>query len=203
MPIIKKTFIDNTIFKELSEKYPPVGAENNIAYKQKLEYLTFETDFMTDTCFRNLRNNYGNDIIAVIFYLRTEMCKNGWKVRVDGNNYDFLINDCAYSCGIERDKVNAILQNLVQCHIFFSVKDESFEEGQWLTCPQQVFNYEMACNNRQSSRARNARRRARQAEQNHSFTDLPPSDPQQIFDLFQDTSSEASTNTEDPFNLFS
>lgn len=199
MPIIKKTSINNTIFKELNDKYPPVSADNGVAYKQKLEYLTFETDFMTDTNLRKLRREYGNDIIAVIFYLRTEMCKNGWKVRADGDAYKYLLDDCAHNCGIGEDIVDAMIQDLIQSQIFFSVKDESFEDGEWMTCPQQVYNYEMSCNNRQSSRARNARKRAQQAEQHNLFTDSSSSS----FDSYKNTSSEASTNTEDPFALFS
>ena len=199
MPIIKKTTINNTIFKELNDKYPPVSAENGVTYKQKLEYLTFETDFMTDTNLRKLRKKYGNDILAVIFYLRTKMCDDGWKVRADGDDYNYLIGDCAYNCGIDDDAVNAMIQDLIQSQIFFSVQDESFEEGIWLTCPQQVYNYEMACNNRQLSRARNAKKRARQAEQHNQFTGSPPSN----FDSYGNTSSEASEDTDDPFELFS
>lgn len=198
MPIIKKTTIDNTIFKELNDKYPPTSAENGVTYKQKLEYLTFETDFVTDTKLRTLRKKYGNDIIAVIFYLRTKMCEDGWKVRVDGDAYEYLIEDCAHSCAIDKDKVKEIHRDLVQDRFFFQVQDKSFEEGEWLTCPQQVYNYEMACNNRQLSRARNAKKRARQAEQNNSFTGSPPSN----FNSCEKTNNEASEGTEDPFGLF-
>lgn len=199
MPIIKKTTIDNTIFKELNDKYPPVSAENGVTYKQKLEYLTFETDFMTDTNLRKLRKKHGNDIIAVIFYLRTKMCDDGWKVRADGDDYNYLIGDCAYNCGIGENVVNAMIQDLIQSQFFFSVKDESLEGSVWLTCPQQVYNYEMACNNRQLSRARNAKKRARQAGQNNSFTDSPPCN----IDSFENTSSEASADANDVFGLYS
>lgn len=199
MPIIKKTTIDNTIFKELNDKYPLVSAENGVSYKQSLDYLTFETDFIRDFNLRNLRKKYGNDVIAVIFYLRTQMCDDGWKVRVDGQAYEYLMDDCAHSCGIEEDKVKEIHQDLVHHKIFFQVQDESFEEGEWLTCPQQVYNYEMACNNRQLSRARNAKRRAQQAGQNNSFTNSPPSN----IDSLENTSSEASADANDVFGLYS
>ena len=195
MPIIKKTTIDNTIFKELNDKYPPVSAENGVSYKQSLDYLTFETDFMKDFNLRNLRKKHGNDIIAVIFYLRTQMCDDGWKVRADGDAYNYLIDDCAHNCGIGEDVVDAMIQDLIQSQFFFSVQDESFEEGVWLTCPQQVYNYEMACNNRQSSRARNAKKRA---QQHCPYTDLPPSN----FDSFDNTGSKASADKNDPFGLF-
>lgn len=198
MPIIKKTYIDNTIFKELNDKYPPVGAANGVFYKQSLDYLTFETDFIMDFNLRTLRKKYGNDIIAVIIYFRTKMCDDGWKVRADGTAYNYLLDDCAHNCGIGEDVVDAMIQDLIHSHIFFSVQDESLEEGVWLTCTQQVYNYEMACNNRQSSRARNAKRRTRQAEQQCPFADSPPS----IFDSFENTSSETSADTNDPFGLF-
>ena len=66
MAITKKNFIDNSIFKELEEKYPPVESENGVAYKQKLDYLTFETDFLTSPTIRMLRNQHGAVVIAVI-----------------------------------------------------------------------------------------------------------------------------------------
>lgn len=195
MPITKRTTIDNTIFKELNEKYPPASAENGVAYKQKLDYLTFETDFMTGSNFRTLRDKYSNDIIAVIFYIRTKMCENGWKVSIDSDSYKYLIEDCSYSCKIDSNKVNDMLSDLINQQIFFLVQDESIEKGKWLTCPQQIYNYEMACNNRQSSRARNAKRRT---QQHCPYTDLPPNN----IDLFENTSNEASTDANDPFGLF-
>jgi len=202
MPITKKTYIDNSIFKELNIKYPPIDAENGVAYKQKLDYLTFETDFLTDTTLRNLRNQYDNDIIAVIFYLRTEMCKNGWKVRMDNESfYGYLVNDCSYICHIEPNKVHAILQDLINHRIFFCVQDTSVEEGVWLTCPQQVYNYEMACNNRQNSRARNARKRMRQTEQKNLPAALPPANLQQFSDLPDTANGSTIEREEDPFNI--
>lgn len=58
MAIIKKTIIDNTIFKELQEKYPPLESENGVTYKQKLDYLTFEIDFLSNPTIRMLRKKY-------------------------------------------------------------------------------------------------------------------------------------------------
>lgn len=183
MTIVKRTSIDNTIIKELNENYPPSAEKNGVAYKQKLDYLTFEIDFLSDSNFRELRDKYGNDVIAVIFYLRKEMCKNGWFVK---ENDKYLINDCSYLCKIAQDKVEAILEDLICKKILFRVCDDSFEEGTWLTCPQQIYNFEMASNNRQQSRKRNSKKRKQQAEQKLSFTDSSSSSSQQPPDTFFD-----------------
>lgn len=164
MAITKKNFIDNSIFKELEEKYPPVESENGVAYKQKLDYLTFETDFLTSPTIRMLRNQHGAVVIAVIFYLRTEMCKNGWNVRVDeGMYYQTLVQDCSYYCNLDIGITNQIIHDLVNNHEMYVVHDESVEEGKFLTCPQQIYNYEMACQKRQSSRERQKRLRAKKS----------------------------------------
>lgn len=166
MAILKRDFLNNDIFKELAEKYPPLDAENGVAYKQKLEYLTFETDFLTDAKLRMLRQKYGNDIVAIIFFMRTEMCGYGWKIRIDGEYYYSLIDDCSHICKIGEEIVKNALGDLISEKIFFVVQDERFEQGKWLTCTQQVYNYEMACNNRKSNRARKAKSRAKSKNAN-------------------------------------
>ena len=45
----------------------------------------------------------------------------------------------------------------------YVVHDESVEKGKFLTCPQQIYNYEMACQKRQSSRERQKRLRAKKS----------------------------------------
>lgn len=189
-PIVKRTFIDNTIIKDLNEKYPPSAEKNGVAYKQKLDYLTFETDFLSDSNFRELRDKHGNDVIAVIFYLRTEMCKNGWFVK---ENDKYLINDCSYHCKIAQDKVETLLEDLICKKIIFRVCDDSFEEGTLLTCPQQIYNFEMASSNRQKSRERNSKKRKQQTGQKHFYTDSSSFSSQQPPDTFFD---------DDPFGLF-
>lgn len=162
MAIIKKDSVDDSIIKELLEKYPPTENENGVCYKQELDYLTFETGFITNPVIRNLQAKYGAVVIAVIFYLRTEMCKNGWKVRIDkGTYYDTLVYDCSHYCNLARDITSQIIYDLVVNHVMYAVQDKDVEEGCWLTCTQQIYNYEMACNNRQMSRRRQAKLRAK------------------------------------------
>lgn len=163
MAVVKKSYIDNSILRELKEKYPPIENDNGVAYKQKLEYITFEIDFLSDPIIRGMRNRYGAVVIAIIFYLRTEMCKNGWKVRVDqGEYYNSLVQDCSYVCNVDMNQTNQIIHELVDKRIMYVVQDDAVEEGKWMTCIQQLYNFEMASNNRKSARERQARRRERQ-----------------------------------------
>lgn len=188
MAIIKKTIIDNTIFKELQEKYPPLESENGVTYKQKLDYLTFEIDFLSNPTIRMLRKKHGSVVIAVIFYLRTEMCKNGWKVRVDdGIYYQTLLQDCSYCCDLDMGVTSEIIHDLVNNHEMYVVCDDSVEEGKFLTCPQQIYNYEMACQKRKTSRERQARLRAKRNES---------SEQKKVSDIVEDLQSieKASSN---------
>lgn len=196
MAIIKKTIIDNTIFKELQEKYPPLESENGVTYKQKLDYLTFEIDFLSNPTIRMLRKKHGSVVIAVIFYLRTEMCKNGWKVRVDdGIYYQTLVQDCSYCCDLDMGVTNKIIHDLVNNHEMYVVCDDSVEEGKFLTCPQQIYNYEMACQKRKTSRERQARLRAKR---NESSEQKKVSD---IEEDLQDNSSSKNIEEDNPFGI--
>lgn len=150
--IIKRTSIDNSIVRELIERYPLQCSKNGVAYKQKLDYLTFETDFLTEATMRDLRQVYKHTLITLIFFLRTKMCLNGWYTRVDGNYRKYLIEDAAKECGISKNKVAEILEAIINSGIFAVVSDKSIMDGQLLTCAQQIYNYEMAASNRKRGR---------------------------------------------------
>ena len=156
MAVKKRESINDSIVKELYNNYPLVSAKNGVAYKQKLEYLTFEIDFLNETAIRDLRSIYKHTLITFIFFIRTKMCANGWYTRVDGNHYTYLIADVASSCGISKAKAEEILNACIEKKVFVIVSDESVMEGKLLTCCQQVFNYEMAANNRKRARRDNS-----------------------------------------------
>lgn len=159
MSIKKRTYIDNSIFKELHAKYPPLDADNGVAYKQKLDYLTFETDFLRNANLRMLIQKYEHSVISVIFYLRTAMCEDGWKIRIDDIYYKFVVGDCSHTCGIDINITEQIIKDLIELRFFYIVQDKEVEDGVWMTCTQQVYNYEMACNNRQQNRKRKSKSR--------------------------------------------
>lgn len=203
MAVKKRESINDSIVKELYHTYPLVSAKNGVAYKQKLEYLTFEIDFLNETAIRDLRSIYKHTLITFIFYIRVKMCANGWFTRVDGNNYNYLIADVASACGISKNKAEEILKACLEKKIFSVVSDESVMEGKLLTCCQQIFNYEMAANNRKRARGKNSQEAS---DEDYSEIEIPvaqapainptiiPQTPPDIFQIEDDPFGLAADN---------
>lgn len=82
--ISKRVTVDNSIIKELQEKYPKVN-KNGVEYDLGLTYFTFETDYFSSTPVRRIIKTYGAEIVSVICFFREQMCQpHGWYTRVDG-----------------------------------------------------------------------------------------------------------------------
>lgn len=159
--IIKRTVIDNSIIKELQDKYPAIANNNDVVYKLGLNYLTFEPEFITSPLLRKLIREQGYGVLVLIHYLRSKMCVDGWKVRVDDFYLYDLLEECAYKFFLQPDTMRNIYQSLIDNHIFYEVCDTSCIEGVWLTCPQQIYNFEMANNQRQKDRERQQKKRSK------------------------------------------
>lgn len=157
--IIKRTTIDNSIIKELQDKYPAIANKNDVSYKLGLNYYTFELEFMTSPLLQKLMYEYGHGVLILIHYLRSSMCIDGWKVRVDDFYLQFQLRDCAFKFNLSQENLLEIYKALIAHHIFYEVSDESCIEGTWVTCSQQIYNFEMANNQRQKDRARQQKKR--------------------------------------------
>lgn len=200
MSIIKRTSADNTILEELNKKYPLLDSQNGVAYKIKLEYLTYEVDFLEETAIRDMRNSFGEVVISVIFYIRVKMCKEGWKVRIDNNNYNYLIDDCSNFLRYNIETINNIVQECIKRKVFYIVEDSNVEEGQWLTCIQQIYNFEMAAHNRQTSRERQRRARSKMKEKNNE-DDAVIDNKQAIVNTFNNSEYQQKQSVNDLFGL--
>lgn len=75
------------------------------------------------------------------------------------------------------------------------MRKATVEEGKFLTCPQQIYNYEMACQKRKTSRERQARLRAKR---NESSEQKKVSD---IEEDLQDNSSSKNIEEDNPFGI--
>lgn len=201
MAVKKRESINDSIVKELYTLYPLVSAKNGVAYKQKLEYLTFEIDFLNETAIRDLRSIYKHTLITFIFYIRVRMCANGWYTRIDGNNYSYLIADVASACGISKNKAEEILNACLDKKIFTIVSDESVMDGKLLTCCQQVFNYEMAANNRKRARGKNAKEYSNEDDSEDEIPSVTP--PQIVAPIVPQTPPNLFAIEDDPFGLAS
>ncbi|SEL41736.1 hypothetical protein SAMN04487770_11024 [Butyrivibrio sp. ob235] len=63
---------------------------------------------------------------------------------------------------MEEQKIDAIIQKLLDSQYFYIVKDENIVEGEYLTCCQQVYNYEMAANRKKTNADKMRARREKQ-----------------------------------------
>lgn len=169
--IIKRTVIDNSIIKELEEKYPAIANNNDVVYKLGLNYLTFEPGFITSPLLRKLIREYGNGVLILIHFLRAKMCEDGWKVRIDDFYLQDLLDDCGHKFFMETEDLNTIYNVLVYNRIFFEVSDTNIIEGVWLTCPQQIYNFEMANNQRKKDRERQSKKRKSKKANTESVTE--------------------------------
>ncbi len=121
--IIKRDIIDNTIIKELEEKYPSIANTNDVVYKLGLNYLTFEPQFITSPLLRNLIRQNGHGILILIHFLRSKMCVDGWKVRVDDFYLTELLDECAYKFFLPQEQMLSIYKALTESRIFYEVYD--------------------------------------------------------------------------------
>ena len=159
--VAKREYIDNSTLEEMKAKYPKVTVKG-VAYDLGLTYITVQTDYFTDSTIRKLIKTYGADIIAVICFFRMKMCQPyGWYCRVDGDNLETLIEDCAYTLKMDEDKVRECYNALIDKQAFFMISDES---GEYLSDTQQLYNFEILNNNRLRDRQRKAAAREAKKE---------------------------------------
>lgn len=159
--ISKRVTVDNSIIKELQEKYPKVN-KNGVEYDLGLTYFTFETDYFSSTPVRRIIKTYGAEIVSVICFFREQMCQpHGWYTRVDGFYLEELIEKCAFFLKLSEETVKKYYNALVEQQIFFVVSDE---KGSYLTDVQQIFNFEILNNTRIRDRERKAKQRVRKTQ---------------------------------------
>lgn len=159
--VSKRDYIDNSILEEMKTKYPKVTVKG-VAYDLGLTYITIQTDYFNDAIIRKLIKVHGAEIIAVICFFRTKMCQPfGWYCRIDGDNLETLIEDCAYTLKIDEKKVSECYQDLVDKQAFFIINDE---DGTYLADTQQLYNFEILNNNRLRDRQRKAAAREAKKE---------------------------------------
>lgn len=167
MNIEKKDYLDNTIIKELRDKYPKIYADNGVNYKITMEYVTYETDFITSAVIRKLIKNFGCEVLVIIQHLRTLMCTSeGWALKIDNVliDIDDILEDCAYYFKLDEDKVKNIYSELIKNKVLYEVEDKSICDCVYLTCTQQIYNWEMCNNKRQKEASRKAEYRKKQQE---------------------------------------
>lgn len=162
--VIKRRFIGQDIINELNAKYPPQCEANGVVYKTDLKYITFEPDDDIDATIVAFDVQIGFGVFNVIFYFAEEMMKDGYRVRVDGQNMQRHTFICQGKYRVPAEKVQQIVDYLISCNYFFLISDGTYT---YLTTCQAVYDYERCMNTRIENRKRKqkSREKYKQLEQ--------------------------------------
>jgi len=192
LPIVDETIelrttVPENIITELRLKYPAKSSSNKgVVYKLGLNYLTLAKNFINSAETRNLIRQHGHGIISVYLYIRNCMCDEGYYVRVDGFYLDDLLDKISHEMMLPFDKTKTFYNALIENKIFFVIKDsEGILQGEYLTCIQQIYNYEMANAKRKKSRETSNKRNQKKSSSAKTT---------------EQTQSSANTDEELPFN---
>ncbi len=143
--IKKREIITNEIFAELEKKYPLRGEKSGVCYAQDMDYITIEVVFFENAKFRMLVEE-NNQIFIIYALLRKSMSLNGWNYPWDEDNQkDFATKSTLW--GIAKADCLPLVQLLIDKSLILVVSRNGLD---YLTDPQQIYNWEML----QAKRAR-------------------------------------------------
>lgn len=154
--IKKRNRIDNSIIAELNEKYPDCSEKNGISYSRDLKYITFEPNVDFDADIIAFDSEIGFGTFNVIIYFSEQMMRNGYKVKISGNNWGRQICMCSSAYGVPIQKVQQIVEFLISINYLFRISDGKDE---YLTTAQAVYDYERCMHTRAEERKRKAKSR--------------------------------------------
>lgn len=166
--------IDNTLIDEMRIKYPAKGNKNGVVYKLGLNYITISTDFLQSVEVRQLIREHGHAIITLYVFIRGEMCREGYYVRYDGIYLNDLIEKAAFGTMLTPDDIRKMLTALIESNAFIEIEDATgVLTGKYLTCYQQIYNFEMANAKRRLNRATTKRNREKEKTEPEQEKPLP------------------------------
>lgn len=160
--IKKRTIIDDSIIKELDEKYPPKTQYNGVVYEPILQYITLDpSDFNFDFNEYSISVEFG--VFDILFFISNEIIKKGYLLDVSATNLHSLKSQICRMLNMDIDKVEKIINHLIEYRYLFLINHDGKE---YLTSAQIVFDYERLSNKRLEYKTRQAKARAkRKAEE--------------------------------------
>lgn len=109
------------------------------------------------------------------------MCPKGYCIKYDERFRRQKVREMAFFLHMEETNVDSIITKLIDNHFFYIIKDETIVDGEYLTCCQQIYNYEMAANRKKSNNERQQKKRekdkAKQQAANNEVPYYPPTYP--------------------------
>lgn len=155
-PVERRSFIDNSIFQELTNKYPPVKRRRSGTNSNSLKYFTLENIYFSRGNLRIVAKEHSKAIIAYLF-LRSKMCDNGWNLKWDTEMQEDMQEQITL-WGVPEEEFESLLEVLLEKKLLIKVHNDK-DKCDYLTSIQQIYNWEQYQARKKGNREAAARRR--------------------------------------------
>ena len=138
-PQLREKLPDNPV-AYLRATYPARINGAGIKMSDNIDYITEERSFISRTEVKACISDKGLEALGLLWFLRLMMADNlGWGIDVTDKEYAKLCNILAIEIGITKNKVEKMIQKLIDSKILLVVDEDS--HTYWTTL-QQYYNYE-------------------------------------------------------------
>lgn len=140
IPVVKmRKEINNNIIEELEVIYSPNIGGMETEFKQSLNDVSLEHDFLEQPDMIQMIREFGGTAIFVYMYLHTKMCAQGYCIEWNEIAEDITCAMIKSVYKIEETNVKAIIKGFVEKKMLFIISDGT---KQYLTSLYQVYMYE-------------------------------------------------------------
>lgn len=181
--------IDNTIIKELDTIYSPNVGGVETEFKQSLNDVSLERDFLEQQGMIQIVRTFGGNAVLIYLYLHTKMCEAGY--RIEWNDIAIEIS-CAMLKSlykVNEETVITIINEFVKSKMLYIITENN---KPYLTSLYQVYMYERISAKRLRDRIC---KRNKSAKKNEKYTIV------QTVPAFENCDNK-STNNSNVDNMF-
>lgn len=140
IPMVKmRKEINNSIIEELDTIYNPNIGGMDTEFKQSLNDVSLEHDFLEQSDMVQIIREFGGSAVFVYMYLHTKMCAEGYKIEWNDMAIDI---SCAMITSVYRitdTDIKAIINRFIEMKMLYIIKDG---EKTYLTSLYQIYMYE-------------------------------------------------------------
>lgn len=124
----------------LKETYPTRINGAGLEMSDSIDYITEERAFMQNTAVICCIADKGLEALGLLWFLRLIMADSlGWGLEITDKSYSKLCNNLAVDLGITKNKVEKLIQKLIDNNLLLVIHEDN--HTYWTTL-QQYYNYE-------------------------------------------------------------